>query len=42
MINLPEVPIIDDARNDTHTSTTRVRLFSAIAQKTKGETSDAL
>jgi len=27
MINPPELPIIDEARNDTHTSTTKVRLY---------------
>jgi len=27
MIDPPELPIIDEARNDTHISATRVRLY---------------
>ena len=45
MINLHELPINDEARNDPHIASTRVRLRShtprVATQKPKWETSDA-
>jgi len=47
MINLPELPINDNARNDTYIASTGVRLYQCIPRaachikKTKRETSDA-
>jgi len=38
MINSPEMPITDEARNDTHC---KHRCATVLAQKTKQETSDA-
>jgi len=42
MINPPELPIIDEARNVTPTHIFNHKSATVLAQKTKRETSDAL